>query len=756
MPWIDEFQDTDEEQWAIFSRLFLGSEWHRLFLIGDPKQAIYRFRGADIHTYLKAREHLRRIGGNIVHLDHNYRSSPDMVTAINAVFGTEAIFQGKIRYDVPVHCGLPDNQLEDQGPAMICSELVPPEGEKIKAPDLRDGHARLVAERIASLLADDRPLIPDSQGPRPILPRDIAILTRKRGEAEHLSQTLTAYGIPHAFYKQGGLFRTREAQDLYDVLYAVEHHNRDSACFTALLTDFFNVELGDLLCRPVMPEGLRDTFADWRRESYRDRDLRALLDRIFEETGLFQRLLYLYDDERMVTNLQHIADVLAREGTHMDLRQLLRLFKGYMSGRFGMDEDLLRLETEKEAVLIMTIHAAKGLEFPFVFLYGGFGRDAANEPCHEFHHPEWGRVIDLGKNHPEEHEAEKREEFERLYYVAVTRARYRLYLPFANVSSGANGSLMKSLTALKQDGGVDQIAFEQHPLAFLSRPPSEPETVAPAAGTPLLPATPPDYASVLEHKAGFGLTSYTRLTHRVHPVTALVREGYEADRGLDEAPETALQETISLPGGRDTGICLHALLERITELNVASHGLTEFEAWKEQEHVTRIITAYLRSSGLEEHYAVVADIVWSALNAELDNGIVLGRMPAQDRLHEVDFHYPVDTVTGRRVFLTGSIDLAFRQGERYYFADWKSDTLNSYDSGVLERKVREDYGIQIQIYLWAMLYWLGISDQEDYERRFGGLYYLFLRGMVAGSGICFLRPEWDEVIRYRQDLELQV
>lgn len=768
---IDEFQDTDEDQWSIFSNLFLDTGRHTLFLIGDPKQAIYGFRGADVYTYLAAKQKIAEKGGRIARLDANYRASAAMTEAVNAVFTSRHLFRENpregtgITYE-PVRCGNPKNRLTgDQGPALYGLVLYPEEGrEEIKAQEAREGFAHWIADHIEAFQRSGYQ-VPDKQGgSRPTRHDDIAVLTRSHTEAGSLGTILSQRGIPFTIYKQTGLFQTKEAQDLYQVLQAVQNWREDAAGFRALLTDFFQVDLEVLLRGPVFPESLREWFCEWHKLAYHNRDYRRLFYQIFAKTEVLQRLLPLEDGERRVTNYEHIADILKREGANLDLRQLLQRFRRYLEGELDPESNRLHLETDRPAVQVMTIHAAKGLEFSVVFVFGGLtGGGTGKSGYHEFHHPRWGKVIDLGKNHKEQHARAQREESERLYYVALTRARYKLFLPVLPLIDGREcmrltpgesyGVMMSSIRELRERAQLPFLHFEER--RFTPPRPLEPASKAreETCRTSLEePSVPIDFERIKREKSRFKMTSYTRLMYQNQPISGLQADSDRESRRFDEAPDSEEPELIPLPKGREAGICLHQILELTPQLWLADYPGEAFAAWREDARVRLLIRKQLACFNLDSYYGVAADIVWRALNTQVLEDIRIGRLPERDRCHEVEFHYPLQRLEGGTTMLTGSIDLAFRGAGRYYFGDWKSDTLADYSIPALAAKVEEHYQTQIQIYLWAMLRWLGINGPEGYERDFGGLFYWFVRGMAPGKGTYFFRPSWEEARRYLADL----
>nr|WP_243435855.1 UvrD-helicase domain-containing protein [Acanthopleuribacter pedis] len=745
---IDEFQDTDERQWTLFSRIFLASRDHRLYLIGDPKQAIYRFRGADIHTYLAARRLIGEGGGGRLSLSHNYRSTADMIAATNHIFTHPSLFAGDIQYRDPVRCGRPDRVVRlGAGPAVRCLYLqADPDEEKPKLSsyDLKQGFAHWMAETTRDLLAAEPTL----------KPRDIAVLTRKRREGEQIGEVLAGHGIPFAFYKQGGLFQTREAAHMRDMLAAIEQVDDDSAVKKALLSDFYQVSPTALGNAPTIPDSVRVQLIEWRKQIYSDRDYRRLFHQLFGETGILERLLQQSDDERAVTNYEHLADLLTREGAALDLQQLLSRLGRLIDKKEAVDDDLLRLETEKEAVQIMTIHSSKGLEFEVVFLFAGFSAPRQEE-VHAFHDPQRGRILDLAKNHAVPHQQELDEEAERLYYVALTRAKSKMYLPYWRDAGRAEYNiLLPALDALFEAGPLPYLDFETRRLQrglgsgearVLHQAPAPPD-IAPT----------PDYPAVLAAHNQLRLTSYTKLAHHKNtPLAGLVSDQLSKVLRDDEdhTGEVGV-ENEGMPKGKNTGNCIHEILEHMDPLQKVFGEFPDFEQWAQQDKVKATLLGRLQNYDLERHYAAAAAMCYHALTQPLREDWRVMDFDADDRRHEVDFYFPVKPEGGQRVILNGSIDLVLRRDDRYYFADWKSDTLSDYSEAALKEHVEAHYAMQVRIYLMAMRRWLGIRQREHYDRVFAGFFYLFVRGMdTPGHGVYFYRPSWEEVRAFEQHLK---
>ncbi|RYE94302.1 MAG: hypothetical protein EOO75_02325, partial [Myxococcales bacterium] len=442
---IDEFQDTDETQWGIFRRLFFDGPT-TMFLIGDPKQAIYGFRGADVHTYLRARDELLAAGADRLALDQNFRSTPELIEAYNVLLDQRAArphFTGAIRYEEPVRSGdAAQRALDNEGQVLAPIAVLTLEPTDTRHPLRRLG--RRIAVEIKRLLDPDAPALVWERGGtgRTLGLRDIFILTFSRREGLIIAESLRDAGIPHSFYKQDGLFQTEEAQHLLDLLEAVDDPHLPARRLRAWLTPFFDLPLEQAhRCRELSADHpllarLHDLHA-----LARDKRYERLFSSLLIETGLLRRVL-VAGGERQLTNYLHLFELLLDEvgRARCSLRELTATLRSWIDERRlppGDNPGVQRLESDQPAVQIMTMHKAKGLEAPVVFVAGGLVRPRFQSLVRTFHLG-GERVGHLGEPTSEAMKAaivaERRHEDERLMYVALTRARARLYLPHVPIN----------------------------------------------------------------------------------------------------------------------------------------------------------------------------------------------------------------------------------------------------------------------------------------------------------------------------------
>ena len=928
---VDEFQDTDRRQWSIFRHLFFESPEHRLIVIGDPKQAIYSFRGADIFAYLQARKTFEeKTSRQPFTLKKNFRSSAILLSGLNRIFSGDSWFPDErgILYQ-RVGCGKPELELQDETPernAIHLLELLPQftvsgkkiaEQRKLKKPkiplEILDSFNSLLGKKyfgkkdfmqaaetvlkvdiselyqsaLLSLFLDDqaenatsrfaeaialeiktllrigiseieRPVWKYEEGERPLREQDVCVLFRKSSEGETLGKALRRHGIDFAFYKQKGLFTGREAKEILDLLEAVAHPTDHSRTAKVWLTRFFGANIQELAQTPTWGSDLLHQLQQWN--SFAEaRRFRRLFEEILQNTKLVERELLLGGDERSVTNYVHLFEVLNRQvmERHLDLFELIQLLRRFIEGKEdpGENETLLRLESERDAVQLMTMHAAKGLEFPVVFLFGGLTGNK-KESIQFYHDADENLVIDLLSSAiPTEHQWQVEAEQQRLLYVAMTRACGRLYLPYSGYLtgnsekrvckvSGAYSFVNEQLTAINEQlsiAGVNS-AFSRSIVGnyAVNKQEDIKTNVQEKLRTwkpPLLPANPAifgdtndpeeSFSQLRYKKRGFVVSSFTRMDRKKDAEAAGIKESVarnispveirsETDLGErrenDETDNTLILETQTtipdpthgtrhlshkaqkdlLPGGVQTGNLLHELLE-LVDFNTIQESSSPQE-WLALPPVHRLIDSFReRFERSAETVPRIAEIIWRTLRTPVRLGKTqddpkLELAGCKRYLREADFYFPIPeemiqmhnrfpgtkapdcqqkneiNVEGWQVekgFLRGSIDFLFEHEGLIYLLDWKSNMLADYSVETVEREVIEHYQLQLQIYTIATSYWFKLKSEEKYNEKFGGVLYIFLRGMSqkirnsGGEGVFFKRPTWQELKGYENRLCLE-
>jgi len=856
---VDEFQDTDRVQWDIFRRVFFEAPPEadrRLILIGDPKQAIYGFRNADVHTYHAARDAVTSGGGQAVPLTVSFRSTAPLVAQVNAILEA-GFFTGVNAYPHPVSCGRPERRALDaegrDAPPVTLLHLV-------GRPELRRAWVeralgRFVAAEIQRLLEGGLRL-DDGEGAevRPLAPSDVHVLCRSKRDAEAVGAALAEAGVPHAHFKQEGLFQTEAARHVWELLRAIESPDDPVRRLHAWLTPFFAVPLDRLAdCRDLPPQHpLVALLARWRELAEGQR-WAALFRAVLEESGLARRELFAAQSERRLTDYQHILEVLLEE-THRGRRslpELLARLGAFIEERElppGESGNVHRLESERNAVQLLTMHKSKGLEAEVVFLVGGLSEVRSDGLSPKVFHDDDGRRVawigDPTDAVRERIERERREEAERLLYVALTRARRRLYLPyFGPPPPGVEVSGEASFELAAEPPQVEDVAraqldffFEdpqadgrngatrersaEHPAEHPAEYEGEYELrrldgpyrvlndrlqalvgaghafdraeidVAPTrdagadprlaldawAPPPELLTVDPDEEAAFERlrrsRAGFDVTSYTRMKRLAggfRPAEERA-EGAATEALVADAVDAALPEADALPGGAAVGVFLHEVLEHLDFAEAA--GLETSEALL--SHASALFEARADANGVERRWlGQAAALVHAALHAELrlaDGAVLSGLCRAGRLAKELPFLHPIPEPDHPRLgqgapvvegpglridrgFVRGVIDLIVEHEGRHHVIDYKSDRLPSYGPGPLTDHVQKNYAVQARLYTLGALKALGIHDEAAYEAKFGGLLYLFLRGLGGEDSASWtLRPSWDDVRGWEEAL----
>lgn len=788
---IDEFQDTDEVQWDVFRRVFFESPEHRLFLIGDPKQAIYGFRGADVQTYLSARR--EGVGsGQPLYLAENYRSTKGLIDAYNRIFA-EGFFTGAVNYDRPVACGRPDFAFDDpRGLAPI----------HVFVTDHRQAGKRIVLPRLAPAIAREirRLVNPDAPARwrgRPLRYRDVFVLARSGSDLEAVAEHLREAGVPFAFYKQDGLFQSREAEAIEDVLAAVADPDDRAKRMRAWMTPFFGMGLRELVETGEVSADhpLMSRLLAWHRFALH-REYEKLFTALLEDSGLVRRLILFEPGERSLTNYLHILEILREHyvvrGASVDeMARGLRAFRQEVRNPPGQEGNLQRLETERDSVQLLSMHMSKGLEAPVVFLVGGYHRANDRDGVRTLH-GEGARCerLTLVGPGPErfarQAAVEEDEESQRLLYVALTRAKGKLYLVFAGTApdgdgafapaslTGPYGRVNQRLAPILSALSGETISGELFSFETLrcGEPIGGSESTVPQPAPPIhaILAAPPqeDRAALRRKQAGLVTTSFTRLRDWVEGPASDVKS---------ETVDMATPAEDELPGGAATGSFLHEILARVSpESAVASGTPQDFGARPE---VARLVSMWGRRWGVsEEHYPHAHRLLHTALTCPLELGAgnrLQGIARAPRLMREMDFLFPLPEeghprldepwlaqgrarpkLEVRRGFVTGFVDVLFEHGGRTYFADWKSNCLQRFDPAHVADDVRRTYAMQGKLYTLALVKMLDIHDAATYDARFGGFLFLFLRGLVADGagteGVYFERPCWTEVLAWEREL----
>jgi exodeoxyribonuclease V beta subunit len=776
---VDEFQDTDDRQWGIFQRVFGDSEETRdaglapaLFLIGDPKQAIYGFRGGDIHTYLKA----KRQADAAPALDRNFRSRPAVLHAIEALYanaGERAFLEADIAFE-PVHPGstrMDADFLRDgiPAPGLTVRVLHNTEDGDLKADPSRQQASDACVAAIHQILSEarqGRALLRDV----PVQPGDIAVLVRSHKEATRIQQALGAVGIPAVAAGKQSLYATPEAHDLRLLLLALLQPADEGRLRAALSTVLLGEDAGAIDALEREGDAQRSfqvRLLEWRERWQRGGPFAVIADLCAEHA---ERLLGLLDGERRLTNYLQLGELLQQAaGQTLGMHGLLDWLQVQMAHADQNDEQqLLRLESDARRVQIITLHKSKGLEYPLVFLpFVGIGGGAPNTEANctvyangrrELH---WKLDKDDSWNAASTRSTQEQDaEDARLLYVGLTRAEHALWIAAGDLAGLAKTRLAPMLSDLE--------ALRAHPDIAVIEGPVEPRPAQLAFERD--GELPPVRALTRRVPHDWWVYSFTQLAHADagHDTDAAATEvpapAADEPAGVDltleaEQPAVASEESDPRFMGSRFGNVLHDALENTDFAQWGGWQAGETAPGEEAE----VLRASLRAEGyaeedLDDGVAMLTGLVGQTLTVPLPEGGALHDLPADARRAEIEFHFAMQPtavpallsllhahglVRDRHGFgsrrrleglMTGKIDLTYVRADRWYVLDYKSNRLPGYDAARLASAMQHsEYDLQALIYTVALHRWLRfrLGAQYDYARDMGGIRYLFCRGLDA-------------------------
>ena len=796
---LDEFQDTSALQYRLFDSLYRvggNDPGTALLLIGDPKQSIYAFRGADIESYIRAR---RATAARHYALDTNYRSTQALVQAVNRLFerAEEQLPQGAFGYRggqddplpfVPVRARGREQTLctaEGELPAL----WVEYDTELRGSTEALGDFAQACAERVVALLGDARCGLRDAAGLERLRPRDIAVLVRTGEQAQRVRAELGRRRVASVYLSEReSVFASAEARDLLRWMRAVAEPRDAALARAGFANASFGLELWELEALARDDEVferhaqlLLDLHDIWRQQGVLPM-LRSTLHRL----GLPRRWLARQGGERRLTNVLHLAELLQQASSGVDGEQaLLRWLEQAVAGRAGAaEEQELRLESEAELVRVVTIHKSKGLEYPVVLIpFATHFRSAEeeDEPGEAAEQAEQAEEGAAGSAPAGDAELQRLREDLRLLYVALTRARHAVWMGAAPLRHGRQARCLLARSALGHLLGAGP-QTEAAQLESLLRatwgalPQVHLQARCPVQAPTLLRA-PAEAVALREpevFEAGFErdwqIASFSALARNLAPL----RAAFGARQHEVDEPADAHRAVLARPGaarhgfarGARAGSFLHEQLAWLAEHEFADDAATrsafvqrcarqgweaEAEAaWDWLQQVARTPLPPLRAS-LRELRACLAEMeFWFPVDAA--STAALDRLCAQAWLGQRErARLDEQRVHG---LVMGFADLVFEHEGRYWVLDYKSNALGERDAdyhaqALAGAMAAHRYDVQAMLYLLALhrLLRQRLGAAYEPERQLGGALCLFLRGIEGPERGCFTMPadaQWLE------------
>ncbi len=734
---IDEFQDTNQKQFDIFKSIFM-TEGHNIIVVGDPKQSIYGFQGADVDVYLKAKDEIKN-NGELNYLCTNYRSLPSVVEGCNKIF--EGVKFSEEEFIPSKTTNKKESNLDK---ALYYASA--DDGKIINQYEF----AQICCEQIIKLCKDDCQYKIKEDGTfRNFNYSDFTVLVRSRSETSAIKNALKKSGIPFIMYGDKTLFNERECSQFIALLEALlvkdfTGYNR-KYYYKAMLTKFFGYKLSDIKYEYFDKD---DTYEMELIQTWRKMALDLAYEDLFESIIYDSRLQMILGDSKYIETLakfkqiaNYALDYLASSNSLYDLVETL---KG-LNKDLDEDEDGATVErgTEKHVLTIMTMHASKGLQFNAVICFGGFKGPNKNAKIFIDHKDK--KIV--YKRNPSI-ETEEKEEMKRLFYVAYTRAVYLLILPNYKFGFDSINELNKNISSNAKDY-IKEIKSEHIPYDTLKK---ESEVILDIKHTPI--SQNPNIETLIKALPNKCMYkhSYTSLSHGGGK---LFDDEDNKEGDIDEGLSMFDTNPLVISQDYTSDILEYNNFPKGTAIGSALHEVFEVIDFKSLDNLDLIITKMFKKNGISDSEAnlkMAHDIVLNTINAKIrlidGTYISLSEIDMSNRLSEISF----DFLAKENNFLNGAVDLIIRHNNRYMIIDWKSDSLSdsleSYNKiNDLKNAVDDRYSIQRTIYSYGLIKWLKTiytieTEDEIFKNHFAGVYYIFIKGTYMGTANGVYSQTW--------------
>jgi exodeoxyribonuclease V beta subunit len=797
---VDEFQDTDSVQYEIFSKLF-SDKASLLFMIGDPKQAIYSFRGADIFSYINAARHAKAK----FTLTENWRAEPPLIDAVNTIFSN--VKNPFLFKEIPFENARSGYKRSITSKAnktaltlwYLDSRTYSDQNKPVNKSEAEGLIAGALAEEICRIVTTES---------EPWLPGEIAVLVRTNRQAQLVKARLSAKDLPSVLYSTGNIFDSHEAMEIEKVLLSIAEPDNMGYLRAALTMDMLGARGEDLLSLQRDTRQwenrlarIREYFQVWQRSGFM-----RMFQTVLSREKIRQRLLSFPDGERRLTNVLHLAEILHQESMQRNLgiAGVLKWLKEQRDPQsLRLEEHQLRLESDEGAVKIVTIHKSKGLEYPVVFCPYGWEGSVLKDNGVLFHQPDGDQrlTLDLGSDSRALNSIYAQNELLaeniRLLYVALTRAKSKCYVAWGRINkadSSALAYLLHASEGLQTDCRTEDLVAglkkhvgaksDENRIDDLKRLARESQGCIEVVSLPE-PSNrnflkTPDSTDTLACRKFAGkidrtwkISSYSSLiSRRISDIDLPDRDAFADlfkhltdDRTTDwiEAQEPARRADIFMfPKGAHTGNFFHDLFEHLDYTSCSPQAL--------RSPVQRSLQAYGFDSAwkgiISKSISHVLNVALKATTPEL----VLSSIAFENRINEMEFYFPINAISPSKLrtifkrqesidgigdfpeqlqklvfsptagFMKGYIDLVFEYQDQYYLLDWKSNylgqELEDYRREALGHVMQDNYyTLQYHLYALALSQYLRLRNPGfQYESDFGGVFYIFIRGVDSRRG----------------------
>ncbi|HHF4526151.1 TPA: exodeoxyribonuclease V subunit beta [Haemophilus influenzae] len=784
---IDEFQDTDSQQYAIFSKIYRDNPEKNtgFIMIGDPKQAIYRFRGADIFTYLKASDEAQ----SRFELTKNYRSEKNLVDGVNALFDfpqSPFIYQNINFTAVDSR----DDHLRFylNGKAEPAYRFYLTESDKVNKTEMAKICAISIQHWLKSAV-ENQAVFQNEDTCKTLQAANIAVLVRDKNEAALVKNELQKLGIASVYLSdQNSVFDSNVAKELAWVLKACLNV-AERPILNAIATALFGLNAADIhqiQQNEAYWQRWADSFAQYQ-QTWQRQGILAMLHQILLEQGISERLLSQATGERDLTDFLHLAEILQQAATlHESEAALLSWFEKQIQGE-GRQEAQIRLESERQLVKIVSIHKSKGLEYDLVWLpfLAAPSKDPSKKDINIYYSKERDETLwDIENRNLNALCEETFAEELRLLYVALTRAKYQMAFALPTqfdkkwnalhyvLSQGEIGKEI-ALSVPKDTETLLQTFKEkmQDNVKICTKPNLE-AFPALSINTKNDDFKAAEFTGNIEQD--WRITSFTSIEQAHRRQNYFTESAGKKHAVFDDAKDYDSQNSIEistallnesessildLPRGKQVGTALHRHFENCYFSDLAN--TEEIDKLRQSLQLDETFTEPLQNWLQQISHTPLSNEIGIAL-ADLANKDCIKEMPfylairahfdveAFNRALKAHHHLPSEPLQFEQIqgMVRGSIDLVFRHNGKYYLVDYKSNflgsTLASYNQEALKKEMlHSHYDWQYLIYTLALHRYLkNVLPRYDYDRNFGGVFYLFLRGMNGEPqfGVFYDRP----------------